>query len=88
MPWRKSALLCVSLLAGCAGGPVIPETVRVPVPVPCFSVADLPKPPNVRSDAEILLLPDYQSVIAVWRDRILMRDALAERDAVLLGCVK
>ena len=88
MRYSSCALLSASLLAGCAGGPVIPATVRVPVPVPCLEVPDLPKLPSIRTDAEILALPDYQSVIAVWVDRIKMRDALAERDALLIACAR
>jgi len=71
---------------GCAC--VLPATVRVPVPVPCLSSSELPLAPALRADAEILALPDYQSVIAVWRDRILMRDAIAERDTLLIACTK
>ena len=88
MRYSSCALLSASLLAGCSGQPVLPATVKVPVPVPCLSSSELPLAPALRTDAEILALPDYQSVIAVWVDRIKMRDALAERDALLIACTK
>ena len=88
MRYSSCALLSASLLAGCSGQPILPATVKVPVPIPCLEAAELPKLPPVRTDAEILALPDYQSVIAVWVDRIKMRDALAERDALLIACAR
>lgn len=77
--------LWIILLAGCSSGPVVPETVRVPVPVPC--IERVPAKPQITPDATLLALPDYSAVLSLWRDRIILRDYSVELEAAVAGCL-
>lgn len=78
--------LAILLLAGCAGNPM-PEVVRVPVATPCLQAEQLPAKPDILPDAALFALDDYRAVLELARARIVLRDAVAERDALLSGCL-
>lgn len=80
---RAAAIAC-ALLAGCASGPRPPETIRVPVAVPC--VQELPAEAVARSDTELLALDDRALVLALAEDRERLRASYGELRAVLEAC--
>lgn len=85
----KSAaiLFPVLLLAGCAAQPVeIPKEVPVPVPVPCVAEKDVPKPPVVLSQAELMLLNDYQRTLQLWLDRWALDTYQQQLEAIAARC--
>ena len=87
MRYSSCALLSASLLAGCAGGPVLPATIKVPVPIPCLEVADLPKLPEMMNDVALLAMPDYKVVLMLFKERIILRDHATELAALLVACM-
>jgi hypothetical protein len=58
--------LLAFVLAGCQSLPV-PETVKVPVPVPC--VTEIPPRPDVFDEAALLAMNRYQFVLGLDADR-------------------
>lgn len=83
----RSLLASLLLLGGCAAQQVVvPQVVKVPVPVPCMEA--LPEPPAVAGDAELLALDDYGLVLTVARDRKRLEAAYAELRAAAQACVK
>ena len=74
----------IILLAGCASGPVVPEVVRVPVPVPCIEAT--PAKPVFLSDSDLLALDDFGLVVSLARERRLYQGYTAEIEAVIAGC--
>lgn len=78
--WLAGSLL----LAGCASGPVVPEVVRVPVPIPC--IQESPSKPAFLSDADLLALDDFGIVVSLARERRLYQGYTAEIEAVIAGC--
>lgn len=72
------------VLAGCSGLPGMPETVRVPVPVPC--VGEPPARPATASDAELALSDDYHLVLGLALDRRVLLGYAKELEAVIAGC--
>lgn len=81
-----SSAAAILLLSGCASNP-LPETVGVPVPVPCIQAGQLPPAPDVLSDADLFALDDYRAVLELARARIVLRDHAAELTALLQGCL-
>lgn len=82
---RRWLLLGVLVLAGCPGMPArVPETVQVPVPVPC--AAGKPVPPKLISDAELRALDSYSATIHLLLDRMLRGQYQARLEAALAGC--
>lgn len=85
MRWLAASLLF--LAAGCGGREVVvPEVVKVPVPVPCLD--RLPEAPAVAGDEELLGLDDYALVLTVARDRKLLEAAYGELRAAAGACLK
>lgn len=79
---RYAALLL--LLSGCAS--TMPETVMVPVPVPCLDA--MPDKPALYTDADLLKLPDADFIVALGIDRQVRRKYIGELESVLQACVK
>lgn len=82
------------LLAGCASrAPVsvpvaVPEPieVKVPVPVPCVRAEQLPRAPELESDAELLKLSDYELVLRIEIHRRELRAYVQQVRALLTAC--
>lgn len=85
MRWLAASLIL--LAAGCGGREVVvPEVVKVPVPVPCLEA--LPEAPVIAGDAELLDLDDYALVLTVARDRKRLEVAYGELRAAAIACLK
>lgn len=78
--WLAGSLL----LAGCASGPLMPEVVKVPVPVSC--VETVPIRPGFATDTDLLGLDDFGIVVSLARERRLYQGYTAELEATLAGC--
>jgi len=79
----RAAVLLLAL-TGCAS--TMPETVMVPVPVPCLS--EMPAAPVFATDAELVKLADTDFILALGVDRLERRKYIGVLEAVLQGCVK
>lgn len=82
-------LLCMPLLTGCGLFTTrveIPKEVKVIVSVPCMKKENLPTPPSLRSDDELLALDRYKRTLAMWEDRRARQAFEAEQSAVLVAC--
>lgn len=84
---RAGIFLAGIFLAGCSGSPALPEVVRVPIATPCLSADQLPAAPDILPDAALFALDDYRAVLELARARIILKDAVLERDALLSGCL-
>jgi len=78
------SLLTIILLSGCAS--TMPETVNVPIPVPCID--QMPQRPALATDADLLKLVDTDFIVALGIDRQQRVKYIGELEAVLQGCVK
>lgn len=78
----------VAVLAGCGTTQTVtvPKEVKVPVPTACIDPKEVPQPPKVRSDAELLALDGYQRTIAVWVDRIELQIYKDKAAAIIEAC--
>ena len=83
MTVRIVLILSVLLVSGCSKL-VVPETVEVPIPVPC--VKSLPDKPNFKSDTELVELDDYSLVIALASERLVYRSYSEKLEVLLMGC--
>jgi len=65
---RILILAAALVLAGCASTQqlTIPKETKVPVPVACIDAADIPAPPAVPTEAELLAMNEYSRTIALW----------------------
>ena len=79
--------LQIGLLSGCATQPV-PQVVNVPVPAPCLTADQLPKPPQAATDATLSAMTDFDLVINLAADRLEYRRYSTEAAAVLQACTK
>lgn len=83
----KAIALCLALLlAGCASTVEIPKEVQVPVPVPCVDQKDLPAPPAIASEAELLLMPRYERTLRLWIDHARLVTYQAQLEAIARRC--
>jgi len=82
--FRKLALLCVMLLAGCASVP--PATVRVEVPVMAPCAGEVPQRPVYEFDRLPATATDGEIVLALARDWPRGRKYEGEMEAVIAGC--
>lgn len=80
-------LLCV-MATGCAAIPDAPTEVKIPYPVPCISAADIPKPPDFVTDAQLAAMPDGDLILTLAADRRQSQGYRDELLAVIQGCVK
>jgi hypothetical protein len=64
----------------------MPETVNVPIPVPCID--QMPQRPALATDADLLKLVDTDFIVALGIDRQQRVKYIGELEAVLQGCVK
>lgn len=68
---RYGPVLILTLtLAGCASTVKIPEEVKVPVPVPCVDAQDVPAPPPLHTEADLLAMDPYRRTVALWVDYV------------------
>ncbi len=81
------ALSFIFIISGCASTPT-PQIVKVPVPQPCITADQLPKPPDAKNDAELTKMDDFDFVITLAADRLEYRRYANEAQAVLQACVK
>ncbi len=81
-----AAIAVVVLISGCAAQLQIPKEIAVPVPTPCVSEKDLPAPPKIHSEAELLLLPRYQRTLQVWIDHWRLSDYKDQLEAIARRC--
>lgn len=82
--FRKLALVCVILLAGCASSP--PATVRVEVPVMVPCVGELPPRPAYEFDKLPTTAVDGEIVLALVRDWTRGRKYEVALETVVAGC--
>jgi hypothetical protein len=87
----RGAILFSSLFgAGCAtqgvsAGPVVvPEPVKIMVPVPC--VVSVPKRPNFASDQTLNGYDDYQLTLALWMDHEERKNYIEQLEASTTDC--
>lgn len=85
---KKLAVILALALSACASTPdlkmVVPEKVNVIVPVSCPDPAKVPAAPNIRTEAELKAMPEYQATIQLWLDHQALRD-YAKRQAVIIA---
>ena len=82
---RAWILVALPLLAGCPSlGMRVPETVQVPVPVPC--AAKKPAKPKLITDPELRSLDSYSATIHLLLDRLVRGQYEAQLEAALAGC--
>lgn len=62
------ALACAPLLTltACASAPHVPREVLVPVVTPCIAREDIPPPPRIWTETELLALDEYRRTHAAW----------------------
>ena len=91
-PFRLSLQLSVGLatilLSGCIHTQPVPQVVKVPVPAPCLTADQLPKPPQAATDATLAAMTDFDLVINLAADRLEYRRYSTEAAAVLQACTK
>jgi hypothetical protein len=77
-------LLACFVSYGCTSAPTVPDTVQIPVRVPC--IAQMPDKPKLHTDAEIKAMPDYEAILTLLADRV--EDAIyrGQMEAVIAGC--
>lgn len=87
---RAAVLALILLLAGCTTVPEvrIPETVRVPVPVPCISHEARPQRPALRTEADLMAMDSYRRTLAAWSELLTLRAWSGELEAVVEGCAR
>jgi len=88
-PSCKTAMTLTSIfmafiISGCAS--TMPETVNIPIPVPCVDA--MPQRPALATDADLIKLVDTDFIIALGIDRQQRVKYIGELEAVLQGCVK
>ncbi len=83
---RAVILFLAIVLAGCATSLEIPKEVQVPVPVPCVDPKDLPVPPLIATEAEILLMPRYERTLRIWIDHARLVTYQAQLEAIARRC--
>lgn len=76
------------LLSGCYTIPQVPTEVRVPYPIPCITRDQLPTPPKLLTNQELLGLPDYVFVLQLGIARTELTQYVMEQRALLEACVK
>lgn len=74
----------ILLVSGCAS--TMPETVNIPIPVPCIDA--MPPRPALYTDVELIKLVDTDFIIALGIDRQQRVKYIGELEAVLQECVK
>ena len=82
--FRKLAISCVVLLAGCGSAPLAPQRVEVPVFTPCVKV--VPPRPAYEFDQLAPAATDGEIVLALARDWPRGRKYEGELEAVIAGC--
>lgn len=71
------------MLAACASA--VPH-VSIPIAVPC--IKDKPAAPAFVTDAELLIMNDYQLGLALYRYRLQAGGYIGELEAVVDGCTR
>lgn len=83
---RATMVLC-AMLAGCAAQTVtVPREVKVEVPTACVDHASKPQRPALRTQAELLAMPQGVRTLAAWADLKAYEAYSAELEAVVEGC--
>lgn len=75
-------------ISGCQSIPEVPRETLIPVATPCLSTDQLPIPPKLVTDAELLAMGDAAFVIALAADRLERIKYMAVTEALLTACVK
>ena len=83
--FRKLAISCVVLLAGCGSAPLAPQRVEVPVFTPCVKV--VPPRPAYEFDQLAPAATDGEMVVALARDWPRGRKYEVELEAAIAGCI-
>lgn len=82
-----SAILAAAALAACATSTVrVPETVKVPVAIPCLRAEDRPQKPAMRAESDLLAMDTYRRTLAAWSDLKKLEAYSAELEALVEGC--
>ena len=89
-PLAVIALITLALASGCASIPEIkvPDTVQVPVPVPCVAPAGRPQRPATRTEDDLMAMDTYRRTLAAWADLTRLRAYAGELEAVVEGCAR
>lgn len=83
------AALAVVLLAGCTTAPpVVPDVVRVPVPVACLKPADIPPAPVIATSAALRAMDPFDRYRTIAAERAELLAWHLEALPILQSCAK
>lgn len=74
------------VFSGCATDRIVPQEVRIPVPVSCLKEGDSPVRPSMMSDEQLDGLDDKRAVVALGQDRRIRQAYEARLEAALAAC--
>ena len=84
-----AVLVCMTALAaGCASSlPIeVPKEVKVPTPVACVDPARRPPRPQLRTEADLMLMDRGRRTLAMFADWLRLQVYTADLEAVVEGC--
>lgn len=81
-------MAAIITISGCQSIPDAPRETLIPVATPCLSTDQLPIPPKLVTDAELLTLNDAAFVLALAADRLERAKYMAVTEALLAACVR
>jgi hypothetical protein len=88
--WDAILLIAVAaLLFGCqAAPPKVPDVVRIPIPVACLPIGDIPKPPAIASNAELRAMDAYDRLRIIAAERAELLAWLTDVLPLLEACAR
>lgn len=66
----------------------VPEQVKVEVPIACIRPADVPQPPALRTEPELMAMDRYRRTLATWSDLVQLQAYRKQLEAIAAGCSK
>lgn len=82
-----AVLVACAFLAACARSSIeVPKEVHVPTPVACVDPAQRPQRPDVRTEADLMLMDRGRRTLAIWADWLRLQIYQAELEAVVEAC--
>ncbi len=80
---RFPAVVLCAMLTACSGAPKLPEKVLVPVATPC--ITETIHAPAFVTDSELKVLPDFDFVVTLAKDRLERRQYIGTLEAAISG---
>ena len=80
-------LTIMGFLSGCVATPTA-VPIKIAVPTPCLTRAQLPVAPKAAADADLLKLEDGDLILNLASDRLEYRRFSNEASAILEACIK